>query len=96
MLDVITGLNGVCKFLVVRACILHTLDFGAVESDTLSDLINSFASVLTAQEYVNVNTFAGIDQRAHPTCTNTARIAITLDEKEGVIKAIHNHVVVML
>ena len=96
LLDVVAGLNGVCKLLVIRACILHTLDFGTVESDTLCNLINGFTSVFTAQKDINVNAFAGIDQRTHPTGTHSARIAITLDEKEGVIKTIHNHVVVML
>ena len=63
MLDVIAGLDGVCQFLIVGTGILHTLNFGAVESDTLSNLINGLASVFTAQVNVNVYTFAGVDQR---------------------------------
>ena len=96
MLDVIAGLNGVCQFLIVGTGILHTLNFGSVESDTLSNLINGLASVLAAQVNVNVHTFAGIDQRRHPSGSNTARISVTLDIQEGVIQTVHNHVVLML
>ena len=94
--DVIAGLNRVCQFLIVGTGILHTLDFGAVESDTLSNLIDGLASVLSAQVDVNVHAFTGIDQRRHPTGSYTARITITLDIKECVIETVHNHIVVML
>ena len=94
--DVIAGLNRVCQFLIVGTGILHTLDFGAVESDTLSNLINGLASVLSAQVDVNVHAFTGIDQRRHPTGSYTAWITITFDIKECVIETVHNHIVVML
>ena len=96
MLDVIAGLNGVCQFLIVGTGILHTLDFGAVKSDTLSNLINGLASVFTAQVNVNVHAFTGIDQRRHPSGSNSARISVTLDIQEGVIQTVHNHVIMML
>ena len=62
MLNVITGLYGVCQLLIIGTGILHTFDFGAVQSDTLSNLIDGLASVLTSQVYVNIYAFAGIDQ----------------------------------
>ena len=94
--DVIAGLNRVCQFLIVGTGILHTLYFSAVESDTLSNLINGLASVLSSQVNVNIHAFTGIDQRRHPTGSYTARITITLDIKECVIETVHNHIVVML
>ena len=62
VLNVITGLYGVCQLLIIGTGILHTFDFRAVQSDTLCNTVDGLASVLTSQMHVNVHAFAGIDE----------------------------------
>ena len=96
MLDVIAGLDGICQFFVVAAGVLHTLEFGTIQTDSLGDLVNALAPVFPAQENINIHTFTGVDQRGHPACPNHTWIAVTLDVKKGIIKAIHHDVVMMV
>ena len=93
--DVIARLNGVGQFFVIGTGVLHTLELGAVQSDTLGDLVNGFAPVLPGEVDINIDALTGIDKAGHPTTPHGTGIPVPLDVEEAVIPAIHDDVVVM-
>lgn len=93
--DVIARLNGVGQFFVIGTGVLHTLEFGAVQSDTLGNFVDGFAPILPGEVDININALTGIDEAGHPTAPHGTGIPVPLDIEEAVISAIHDDVVVM-
>ena len=90
VLDVVSGLNGIGQFLIIGAGILHTFEFGAVQSDALSDLINGLTPVFPGKVYIDVNAFTGIDEARHPAAPDSTGITVCPDEQETIVPAIHD------
>ena len=95
ILDVVAGLDGVGKLLIVGAGIVHTFELGAIQADALCHLINGLAPVFAMQMHININTFAGIDETGHPAAPDTVGITISLDIQEAVVPAVHNDVIMV-
>ena len=95
LLDVVARLDGVCQLLIVRAGILHALELGAVETDSLCHFIDGLAAVFPMQVYVNIDPVPGVDECGHPSGPHTGGVAVAAYVKKTVIEPVHNDVVVM-
>ena len=93
--DVIACLNGVGQFLIVGTGVMHALQFGAVQTNALRNLIDRLTSVFSGEVDINIDAFTGIDEAGHPTTTNGTGITVSFDIEETVVPAIHDDVVVM-
>ena len=93
VLDEVSRLDGVMQLLVVGAGVLHPLELGAVETDSLGHPVDGLAPDLPAQVDVDVNPLPGVDQGGHPPRSHPAGIAVAPDVKHRVIPAVHEDIV---
>ena len=93
--DEIPRLDGIGQLLIVGAGVLHPLELGTVEADTLGHLVDGPAAVLPAQVDVDVDALPGVDKGGHPPGPHPTGVAISPDVQDGVIPPIHDDVIVV-
>ncbi len=91
----IAGADGAVQVVEVRVGVGGVLDFGAVDSQLLSQLLLDAVLGLAVKEDVHVDPLACVDQQGDPPGAHLLAVAIGGHQEVGVVGAVHDDVAAM-